>query len=157
MDLVLTRLPPDGDATAGDLIVEDTRLYTLELPWRNNEPSNSCVPLGKYDLIEYDSPSHGPTWCLRNPDLKVMGRDILSSDQVAAGYRSMCELHSANWSRQLLGCIALGMDDQPMLDPTTGVVEPAVEGSRDAVGFLIAKLGALTSGHTLTIIQRATP
>lgn len=152
MDLILNRLSdPDSSATPGDMVVGAETLYTLELPWADNHPQKSCVPLGLYELVEYDSPSHGNTWCLRNPALKIMGRDILSPDQVAAGLRSMCEIHAANWSRQLLGCIAIGLDHQPLLDPATGIVEPAVEHSRDAMGYLIAQLGPLSSGHTLLI------
>jgi hypothetical protein len=152
MDLILTRLAIDEGATAGDMEMNGTMLFTLELPWLNNEPNKSCVPVGKYELIPYDSPSHGPTWCLHNPILNIYG-----TWPVPEGGRSQCELHSANWARQLLGCIALGMDDQPMLDPATGLVEPAVEESRDAVGFLIAQLGALSHGHTLTIIKAEAP
>jgi Family of unknown function (DUF5675) len=151
MDLTLIRQPEGDGAIAGDLFVGETALMTLELPWRNNLPDASCVPLGKYDLIPYNSPAHGPTWCLENTELKVMGCDILSTDQIARGYRSMVELHAANWSTQLLGCIALGLDDQPMLDPATGIVEPAIEDSRDAVAFLVAQLGVLSTGHTLAI------
>jgi len=157
VELLLHRLPEAGGATAGDMEVGSRSLFTLELPWLNNSPDKSCVPIGRYELVPYDSPSHGPTWCLRNPDLKIMGCDALSPDQVINGYRSFCELHSANWARQLLGCIALGLDDQPMLDPPTGIVEPAVESSRDAVAYLIGVLGRSSTGHTLTIVQQETP
>jgi hypothetical protein len=151
VELLLTRLPGSGAATAGDLEVGSKALFTLELPWLNNEPDKSCVPVGRYELVPYDSPTHGPTWCLRNPDLKIMGCDVLSPDQVAAGYRSFCEFHAANWARQLRGCIALGLDDQPLLDPLTGLVEPAIERSRDAIVYLISVLGRMATGHVLTI------
>jgi hypothetical protein len=82
--------------------------------------------------------------------LKIMGSDILSPDQTIAGWRSGCELHSANWAEQLLGCIALGLDDQPMYDPLTGRVEPSIEKSRDAVYELLTELGH-QMGHFLTI------
>lgn len=145
-DLSLTRDGCGKEATTGVLTAYAHAFYSIELPWLNNIKGQSCVPVGKYDLIPYNSPTHGPTWCLHNPDLNVYGTGIVPKDG-----RDHCELHSANWARQLLGCIALGLDHQPMLDPVTGKVEPAVEGSRDAIAHLLAILGPMSSGHTLTI------
>lgn len=156
MNLTLTRTVAgfNADATAGDLEVGGKLLYTLELPWRDNAPGTSCVPLGKYDLIPYNSPRHGPTWSLRNVDLLIMGCDALTSAQIAVGYRTLCELHSCNFPEQLEGCIGFGLDDQPLLNVETGLIEPvAVESSRAAVAYLTAQLGPMSSGHTLTIVQ----
>lgn len=122
------------------------QLYTLELPYVDNLIDRSCVPLGTYELIPYDSPKHGPTWCLHNPAL-----NIYSGPVIPEGGRAYCEIHSANWADQLLGCIAVGLDQQPMLDPMSGTVEPAVENSRNALTELVAVLGAMSHGHTLSI------
>jgi hypothetical protein len=137
---------PAFNATTGRMLVGAQSFFTIELPWDDNKPDVSCVPAGLYELIPYDSPTHGPTWRLDNPALNVYGTAF-----VPAGGRSEIELHSGNWARQLLGCIALGLEAAPMLDPQTGAVEPAVENSRDAVAELIAVLGALSTGHTLSI------
>lgn len=150
MELTLARRYGDM-ATTGVLTAGALSLFTIELPWRNNAPDASCVPEGVFQLVRYLSPTHGWTWCLRNPDLKIMGCDQLTADQVAAGFRSFSELHSANWARQLLGCIAAGLHGQPMLDPLTGKVEPAVENSVDAIAELHALLDPLPGSHTLTI------
>jgi Family of unknown function (DUF5675) len=122
--------------------------YTIELPWRNNDKGASCVPAGDYDLIPYNSPKHGPTWCLHNPALNVYG-----TEPVPAGGRDHCEIHEGNWAEQLLGCIALGCDAQPMYDPLTGKVEPAVESSKDAIIRLLKILTPMSSGHTLAIMR----
>jgi hypothetical protein len=137
-----------AQATVGTMATDEQEYFTLELSWDNNAPDKSCVPAGIYDLIPYDSPTHGATWRLHNPSLNVYGTGL-----VPEGGRSEVEIHSANWCRQLLGCIALGLEGQPMLDPMTGCVEPAVENSRDAVAMLIAELGAMSYGHSLTIVR----
>jgi Family of unknown function (DUF5675) len=140
-----------GDMACTGILTFDgapERFYSIELPWRNNDKGASCVPAGTYDLIPYNSPKHGPTWCLHNPLLNVYG-----TEPVPAGGRDHCEIHSANFARQLLGCIALGEDEQPMLDPSTGSVVAAVEGSRDAIARLLTILGPMSQGHTLTITR----
>lgn len=147
MNLVQTRTAYSADATCGSMPLNGEVLYSIEQPWDDNAPDHSCVPEGTYDLIPYMSPTHGATWYLSNPALGVGGQGET---------RSYCELHSANWATQLEGCIAYGHDDQPMVDPSTGKISPAVENSRDAVATLIAALGPMTSGHTLTIVKGAT-
>lgn len=144
MNLTLTRTSYTADATCGNLEVDGETLYSIEQPWRDNAKGASCVPEGRYELVPYTSPRHGATWYLRNHALSVGD---------AGEQRSYCELHAANWATQLEGCIAFGHDDQPMLDPSTGRVAPAIEGSRDAVATLAAALGPLTAGHTLTIVR----
>ena len=140
-DLVLTRSYRD-DCTMGMCMAGPQSFFTIEQPWRNNEKGSSCVPEGRYDLIPYTSPKHGPTWYLKSDALGVGGPEA---------QRSFCELHAANFARQLEGCIAFGLKSTPMLDPSTGVVEPAIEDSRAAIADLIEILGSLTSGHTLTV------
>lgn len=141
MDLVLTRTY-QADCTTGTCAVGSQSFFTIEQPWRDNAKGASCVPEGIYDLIPYASPKHGPTWYLKSDALGVGGPE--------AG-RSFCELHAANFARQLEGCVAFGLSGAPMFDPATGVVEPAVESSRAAIADLIEILGSMTSGHTLAI------
>jgi hypothetical protein len=149
--IMLTTSGPQ--ATTGTLTADGMTFYTIEQPWRDNQQDQSCVPAGVYSLIPYDSPRHGATWCLRNPLLYIMGCDALTSAEIAVGCRNMVEIHAANWPEQLQGCIALGLEGQPMLDPLTGRVEPAVENSQDAVKELLAILAPLSTGHTLTITR----
>lgn len=141
MNLTLTRTYL-SDSTTGTCMVSTQTFCTIEQPWRNNEKGASCVPEGAYQLIPYNSPSHGATWYLSNQELGVGGPEA---------NRSFCELHAANWARQLQGCIAFGLTNTPMFDPSTGIVEPAVENSRAAILDLIEILGSMSSGHTLTI------
>ena len=81
---------------------------TCEQPWRDNLEGHSCIPVGDYDLLPYDSPAHGPTVVFHNPGLGIYG----TPDRIPPGKagRSLCEIHSANWPFQLRGCVAVGRD-----------------------------------------------
>ncbi len=84
--------------TLGYLYVLDSNdniLYscnTLELPWKDNKKNVSCVPVGEYKcVLEYSDRFKKDLW-----ELKEVPN------------RSECKFHSANYFRQLNGCIALG-------------------------------------------------
>ena len=143
-----------AEATTGQLSTDTRTYFSIEQPWRNNLQGHSCVPEGLYELVWYVSPRHGGTYCLRNPGLRIMGSDALTPQQLSDGYRSFCEIHSANWAGQLEGCIAVGLDGQPMLNPASGKVEPAIERSREAVAALLHELGEDMNGHTLSIVSK---
>ena len=67
---------------------------TLELAWKNNKQNVSCVPLGTYTCkLEYSDRFKKDLWELK---------DVPN--------RSECKFHSANFFKQLNGCIALGND-----------------------------------------------
>lgn len=144
MNLALVRTSYAAQATCGECMIDDEQMYTIEQPWNDNQKGSSCVPEGVYSLIPYQSPKHGATWYLQNHALGV---------GAANEQRSYCELHSANWASQLQGCIAFGTANTPMVDPSTGQIAPAIENSRDAIKQLIDTLGAMSTGHTLTITR----
>lgn len=145
VDLVLTRTGCSSVATTGRMVLPTGELlYSIECPWQDNAPDVSCVPEGRYVLMPYSSPAHGATWFLDNAVLGVGD---------CGARRSYCELHSANWARQLEGCIAFGLDGIPMYDPVRHAVEPAVESSQDAIEVLLMALGPMSPGHTLTIVR----
>lgn len=66
---------------------------TLELPWRNNEPFNSCIPLGKYQVERRHSPRYGNHWEI----LGVKDRDLIL-------------IHGGNFHRDTEGCVLVGKD-----------------------------------------------
>ncbi len=78
--------------TIGILTGPDTKLCTVELRWNNNIHGDSCIPEGKYKVVPRTSPKHGDHFYITN----VPGRD-------------MCLFHSANYARELLGCVAPGL------------------------------------------------
>ena len=61
-----------NNCTVGKLYVDGVLLcYTIEKPWKNNEPMISCVPAGVYELNPCKSHRFGDTYCLENTDLGV--------------------------------------------------------------------------------------
>lgn len=81
---------------------DGTRLcYSVERPWRNNQPFVSCIPEGQYGLREYDSPKFGNVLILVNTDLGV-------GLYPGEAQRSAILIHAANMPSELQGCIAPG-------------------------------------------------
>lgn len=70
---------------------EKFRFKTMELPWKNNERKVSCIPAGTYQVVRRVSTKYK----LHFHILDVPERDWIL-------------IHPANYSRQLMGCIAPG-------------------------------------------------
>ncbi len=80
-------------ATFGNWLSDSgLKLFSLEKPWRDNEPDVSCIPTGTYTVTWAWSPRHG--------------KNLYQVQNVDA--RSGIEIHPANLEEQLLGCVALG-------------------------------------------------
>lgn len=73
------------------------QLSTLECPWKNNQPFISCIPAGHYLMSPWDSPKFGKCYIIEG-----------GSVGKTSGLRTHCLFHSANWVRQLNGCVAVG-------------------------------------------------
>jgi len=95
MNLTLMRMPYDsGNATHGLLFNGMTFVcYTLELPWKNNETNESCIPCGDYQVEwEYSAKFKRSLYELRDvPE------------------RSEIKFHAGNWLNQTDGCILPGL------------------------------------------------
>lgn len=79
------------DCTLGVMNYKGFRCFTLELPWKNNQQDISCIPAGWYNCRKIVSGKHGK--CIEICD--VVGRTLV-------------RIHPANYTRDLLGCIAVG-------------------------------------------------
>jgi hypothetical protein len=88
LELIRTYFP---NGTNGELFYNGKRIcFTIELPWLDNRPSVSCIPVGRYELEKYFSEHLG---------------NHLHVKAVAG--RSMIMIHAANDALQeLRGCIA---------------------------------------------------
>lgn len=86
---------PSG-LTSGQLFAGDLSLFTLELPWRNNEPSVSCIPAGRYRCVIAYS----------NRYKRVMPRLLNVPD------RDGILIHSGNCEGDTHGCILVGMSQR---------------------------------------------
>lgn len=77
--------------TNGALFINGALIcYTIELPWLNNKPKQSCIPEGRYELVHRWSPKF-------EHHLLVTG----------VPHRSLILLHPANDAvKELKGCIA---------------------------------------------------
>lgn len=65
---------------------------SIERGWNDNKKMISCLPVGRYPLLlEWSNRFNKMLWEIKN-----------------SGPRTECKFHSANYARQLNGCIALG-------------------------------------------------
>jgi hypothetical protein len=101
----LIRVSSSEKGTFGNIIYNGKPLcVTLELPWRDNKPNISCIPMGTYEVVNFDSPSKGNVFLLK---------DVPN--------RSYIEIHVANFMSEIKGCIAVGMEFSDV-----GVAESAI-------------------------------
>lgn len=97
--LTLLRTVSSDKGTLGILYYNnDILCYTLELPWKDNKTSISCVPCGTYRCELWNSPKFGMTYELQD----VPGR-------------SKILIHKGNWVTDINGCVLVGMQ-QSILD-----------------------------------------
>ncbi len=68
------------------------KFYTVERPWLDNKPFESCIPTGEYSLNWHESPKFD--WCYEVEN--VEGRTHIL-------------LHVANYPTDVVGCIGLGL------------------------------------------------
>jgi hypothetical protein len=111
--VIIQRDPFLPTHTYGTLLWDNHRLCdTLELPWKDNQLKISCIPEGTYTAIAFQSPHNGDVWLLENTTP-----------------RSLIEIHAANVTSELLGCVAVG---------TKGKLgqQPAVLRSKPAMALL---------------------
>ncbi len=149
MDLLLIRDYAGADGTLGTLQAGTLAVQTLELPWEPAPPPSlcgrpdvSCVPAGTYRLALHDSPAHPRTFALVNPALGVF-HAIQDVTPGLKGCRTEVLLHSANYTSELEGCIAVGLTRQ-------GSHPPAIWQSRAALTELMSAV-PWVEGNTLTI------
>lgn len=100
MRAALKRVSSSDQGTFGVLEFGANRVYTIELPWRDNQRARSCIPPASYECQMVRSPRFGLVYGV----VKVPGR-------------SNVLIHSANfagdvdkgYTTQLEGCIAPAM------------------------------------------------
>lgn len=90
MNLKIKRFYND-DCTLGRLRYGNFHCFTLELPDLDNQTDISCIPAGTYEAVKYQSPSKGDVILLKG-----------------VPNRTYIEIHSGNYTSQILGCILVG-------------------------------------------------
>lgn len=113
--ITITRYYHNDKVTLGIMKVDgiDKPFYTCELPWKNNEPSISCIPKGNYTLEPHISPSKGQCF------------------NISCANRKYILMHSGNLPVNSRGCLLVGL--------STGYLrgELAVLQSRNAMQILL--------------------
>ena len=105
------------DCTLGRLTFGDFQCFTLELPWLDNLANISCIPAAEgYKGGKFKSNRNGSCIAITN---------VLD--------RTHIQIHSANYTRQIKGCIAVG-DSIKFLD---GDTIPDVTNSKNTLRNLL--------------------
>lgn len=100
------------DAEYGVIKFGGSQLHSMERPWIPSrefpagKPSESCVPVGEYNLVKAFSPKYETgMYYLVNEENGVFLR---KEDRTEDWQRWGCMFHPANWVYQINGCIAAG-------------------------------------------------
>lgn len=115
MNLLLRRSTGDSERTTGILQVNGQVFATMERPWLPNPagpggvPRKSCIPPGVYQVNPWHSHNFPETYILTNPELGVYRQpgDIPKGQTWG---RSAILIHVGNFVRNVIGCIAVGME-----------------------------------------------
>jgi len=94
--ITIKRFAHHPTGTLGVMQIPSNQLhtfYTIERPWLNNKPFESCIPLGEYSIKWKESPKFGMCYEVENVE-----------------ERTHILLHVANFPTDVVGCIGLGMD-----------------------------------------------
>ena len=102
--VVLNRTLSLPDGMFGLISVDNKKWFTCERPWLDNQNNVSCIPKGTYLC----------RWTL-SPRLKKFTYEVTQVPN-----RMGIRIHSANFSYQVIGCIALGTSSGVM-DSKRGV------------------------------------
>ena len=100
--IILERFAYSPDGTFGRLkLPGGWSCFTVERPWKSNEPFESCIPDGVYDLKRRRSPVVERT---------SGGKHLYGWEVVDVPGRSYIMIHPANWPKDVQGCIGVGRD-----------------------------------------------
>jgi len=92
--LTLYRIRKSESEVCGVVCVDRLPLcFTLELPWRDNHPNESCIPDGTYRVVRVVSEKHGETVCITN-----------------VSNRTGILVHCGNTCRDTKGCVIVGAE-----------------------------------------------
>jgi len=95
----ITRFDSGDQGTFGILTLEDFFAWTCELPWRDNQPFVSCIPVGDYEAVPYISRHFGKVYLILHTGIRI---GILTHSGNVGGDKSL------GFLTHTLGCILLG-------------------------------------------------
>lgn len=133
MNVVIERVYLSTETLGSMYVNGEFACKTMELPWKNNERSISCIPEGSYKVIKQPPKEDRPYPYFRLPNV--------------AG-RSGILIHRISYVSGLKGCIGVGMEFNDL--NKDGV--PDIIRSGEALTMLINKL---PDEFTLVIRKKA--
>jgi len=98
--VILRRFRSDEVGTFGTLEIDDIVFFTVEKPWKDNKPFESCIPEGEYSLVPHQSNKYGNV-------LAIVGGTV-SHFKGEDFKRYACLIHTANYPHDVEGCTGLG-------------------------------------------------
>lgn len=113
MLLTLTRLIESPAFTFGILNADGLKFCTLELPWKNNQRQVSRIPKGFYAIHRI---------------VTTKGRETFQIQDVPDRTEILFDI--ANYTKELRGCVALGMGlliEPPMVTNSTQAMQEFME------------------------------
>lgn len=99
-DAILTRADSSDQGTFGRIVAPGISLFTGELPWRDNQPSISCIPEGLYRVVWTFSP--------RFRRFMYLVDGVVSRSGIRKHPANLMGDAALGFKSQLNGCIALG-------------------------------------------------
>lgn len=130
--LIPNNIGKDGKATGGTII------YTLELPYRDNQKEISCIPTGLYNICEFNSPKFGLCIKIDNDGddscIQILdnGKKIVRENlriHIGNSVRDFIDSNGIKRRKESSGCLLSGMD----YDEKNGLVYR----SREALNILL--------------------
>ena len=129
--LLLERFAYSPESTEGELFILDDEggltnragtvtpkvhvCWTLELAWKQNIPSISCIPEASYWMAPHTRPGERKSYIIWGDTVtqaQLLGRaDITHKGPLPTRYGIL--FHAANRPEELQGCIAPGLDRKP--------------------------------------------
>lgn len=135
MILHLNRYESTSDGTFGKMTVGDLVLHTVERPWLNNKPFESCIPAGAYRLEPFRRANGDEVYVLLNED------EGITRFQEPKSKRYTILIHAGNWMTDVVGCIAPGIKRSVSND------KPMVTSSRTAMKEMMARMKYHDDNH----------
>jgi len=128
----LIRESSDDQGTFGTITFMGKKLFTLELPWRDNQSSISCIPEGIYPC----------DWVLSNKRQRNIYQLGKTGDRLAI------QIHSGNfagdtmldWDSHVEGCILVGHSKGELLN-SNAKMQKAVLDSKSALAVFEQAMG----------------
>ena len=101
--MILRRFRSDEIGTFGTLELKGKVYFTVEKPWKDNQPFESCIPDGEYTLVPHGHYKN-------DGNVVALVGETVSHYQDPDFKRYACLIHTANYPKDVVGCIGLGQD-----------------------------------------------